>query len=121
VKARLLGNLADVPICGASRACTSLTRTELQPDLSTLTESGAQGFDAATWLGLLAPAATSAAVISFLNKEVLAVLDSPAMKTKLLAQGFTRKPMNPESFKKFTRDETVKFAELIKANNITVE
>jgi tripartite-type tricarboxylate transporter receptor subunit TctC len=120
VKARLLGNLADVPICGASRACTSLTRTELQPDLSTLTESGALGFDAATWLGI-STWATSAAVISFLNKEVLAVLDSPAMKTKLSAQGFTPKPMNPESFKKFIRDETVKFAELIKANNITVE
>lgn len=39
-------------------AVTSLTRSELQPDLPTLAESGVPGFEAVTWLGLLAPAAT---------------------------------------------------------------
>ena len=102
-------------------ATTSLVRSELQPDLPTLAESGVPGFEAVTWLGLLAPAATPPEVVAYLNKEVLAVLSTPAVNAKLLAQGFTPKPMSPEGFKKFIRDETVKFADLIKANAITIE
>ena len=102
-------------------AVTSLTRSELQPDLPTLSESGLPGFEAVTWLGLLAPAATPPAVVAYLNKEVLAVLDTPTMRIKLIAQGFTPKPMSPDGFKKFIQDETVKFADLIKKNQISVE
>ena len=50
-----------------------------------------------------------------------AVLESPTVASKLAAQGFTPKPMTPESFRKFIQDETVKFADLIKTNNITVD
>lgn len=102
-------------------AVTSLARSEIQPDLPTLAESGVPGFEAVTWLGLLAPAGTPAPVVSWLNKEVVAILEAPSVKAKLAAQGFTPKPMSPEGFRKFIQDETVKFAELIKANNIAVD
>ena len=102
-------------------AVTSLSRSELQPDLPTLAESGVPGLEAVTWLGLLAPAATPPSVVAYLNKEVLAVLSTPAVNAKLVAQGFTPKPMSPDGFKKFIRDETLKFAELIKVNAITVD
>ena len=102
-------------------AVTSLTRTDLQPELPTLAESGVPGFEAVTWLGLLAPAGTPPALVVWLNKEVVGVLESPAVKARLAAQGFTPKPMTPEGFRKFIQDETLKFAELIKANNITIE
>jgi tripartite-type tricarboxylate transporter receptor subunit TctC len=102
-------------------AVTSLKRSELQPDLPTLAESGFPGFEAVTWLGLLAPAGTPPAVVAYLNKEVLAVLESPTVKAKLAAQGFTPKPMSTESFRKFIKDEAVKFADLIKTNNISIE
>ena len=102
-------------------AVTSSTRSRLRPDLPTLDESGVAGFEAATWLGLLAPAATPASVIAWLNKEVTAVLALPPVASKLAAQGFTPKPMTPDSFRKFIQDETVKFADLIKTNNIVVD
>ena len=102
-------------------AVTSLTRSELQPDLPTLAESGVPGFEAVTWLGLLAPAGTPAAVVSILNKEVVSLLETPAIQAKLADQGFTPKPMSPESFRKFIRDETMKFAELIKSKNIALD
>ena len=102
-------------------AVTSLTRSDLQPDLPTLAESGMAGFEAVTWLGLLAPSATPLPVVTYLNKEVAAVLDTPTVRTKLAAQGFTPKPMSPESFKKFIRDETTKFAELIRSNSISAD
>ena len=102
-------------------AVTSLVRSPLQADLPTVAESGVPGFEAVTWLGLLAPSGTPPAVVAYLNKEVVAILDAPAVKAKLAAQGFTPKPMAADAFRKFIQDETVKFAELIKANNITIE
>ena len=102
-------------------AVTSLARSPLQPELPTLSESGVPGFEAVTWLGLLAPAATPAAVVAYLNQEVLAVLESPSVKARMAAQGFTPKPMTPEGFRKFIQDETIKFADLVKSNNITIE
>jgi len=102
-------------------AVTSLKRSTLEPELPTLAESGVPGFEAVTWLGLLAPAGTPPAVVTYLNQEVLAILDSPAVKGRMAAQGFTPRPMTPEGFRKFIRDETVKFSSLIKSNNITVE
>lgn len=102
-------------------AVTSTTRSPLRPDLPTLDESGVPGFEAATWLGLLAPAGTPAPVIAWLNKEVVAVLESATLAARLAAQGFTPKPMTPDSFRKFIQDETIKFADLIKTNHITVD
>lgn len=102
-------------------AVTSSTRSPLRPDLPTLAESGLPGFEAVTWLGLLAPAGTPVPVVAWLNKEVVAVLESPAVVSKLAAQGFIPKPMSPEGFRKFIQDETVKFADLIKANNISID
>ncbi|RZL55864.1 MAG: tripartite tricarboxylate transporter substrate binding protein, partial [Variovorax sp.] len=34
---------------------------------------------------------------------------------------FTPKPMTPDAFRGFIRDETQKFARLIKANNVTTD
>ena len=96
-------------------------RSRFLPDLPTVAESGVPGYAFDSWLGLLAPAATPPATVAFLNREVLAVLQAPAVNAKLLAQGFTPKPMTPDGFKKFIRDETLKFADLIKTNNITIE
>ena len=102
-------------------AVTSLTRSALEPDLPTLAESGLPGLQASTWLGLLAPAGTPAEVVAFINKEVLAIMETPAVKGRLAVQGFTPRPMTPNDFRKFIQDETVKFADLIKSNNIVVE
>ena len=102
-------------------AVTSAARSRLQPDLPTMAESGVPGFEAVTWLGLLAPAGTPAPIVAWLNREVVAVLETSAVADKLASQGFTPKPMSPEGFRKFIQDETVKFAELIRTNNITVD
>ena len=102
-------------------AVTSSKRTPLQPDLPTLSESGVPGFEAVTWLGLLAPAGTPEAVVAYLNAEVVAVLETSAVKARMASQGFTPKPMKAEAFRHFIKDETAKFADLIKTNNISIE
>ena len=100
---------------------TTATRSPLAPELPTLSEAGVPGFEALTWLGLLAPAGTPALVVSFLNKEVVAVLNDPEVTKRLAAQGFTPRPMGQEAFARFIQSETAKFAQLIKRNNLVVE
>jgi tripartite-type tricarboxylate transporter receptor subunit TctC len=102
-------------------AVTSAQRSPLQPDLPTVAELGLPGFEALTWLGLLAPAGTPADLVTTLSREVTQVLDSAAVKTRLAQQGFVPRPSTPEAFQRYIRDETVKFSELIKANNVSVD
>ena len=102
-------------------AVTTAARSPLAPELPTLSEAGLPGFEAVTWLGLLAPAGTPAPVVSFLNTEVVAVLNDPEVAKRLAAQGFTPKPMGQEAFARFIQTETAKFAQLIKSNKLVVE
>ena len=60
-------------------------------------------------------------MVTWLNAEVVAVLRTPSVVERLAAQGFTPKPMTPQAFRKFIQDETLKFAELIKTNHVSIE
>ena len=101
-------------------AVTGDKRSELAPELPTLVESGLAGFEASTWLGLLAPAGLAPALLQYLNEETVAVLGSTEVRAKLAAQGFAPRPTSPEAFRKYIQDETAKFAALIKSNRITL-
>ncbi len=88
------------------------------PDLA---ESGVPGFEAVTWLGLLAPGGTPQPVVEYLNREVVGILKDPEVAKRLAAQGFVPKPMTASAFTKFIQTETTKFADLIKSNHLVIE
>ena len=68
-------------------AVTSAKRSELMPELPTLAESGVPGYAFDTWLGVLAPASVSPAVVSKVNDEVRRVLALGDVREKLKAMG----------------------------------
>lgn len=102
-------------------AVSSLRRSPLAPEVPTLAESGLPGFEAVTWLGLLAPAGTPAAVVGALHGAVVAVLNDPEVGKKLAAQGFVPQPMEPDAFGRFIKTETAKFAALIQQHKLVVD
>lgn len=102
-------------------AVSSLRRSTLAPEIPTLAESGVSGFEAVTWLGLLAPSGTPPALVSTLNTAVVAVLNDPEVDKKLAAQGFVPQPMEPEAFGRFIKAETAKFAALIQQHKLVVD
>ena len=60
------------------------TRSELWPDLPTLTEQGLRGgVDFDMWFGLVAPAKTPPAVITFLNQKVAQIVAEPEFRRRL--------------------------------------
>lgn len=68
-------------------AVTSPQRWPGLPDVPTVAESGFPGYAHMTWLGLLVPKGTPAAVVARLNAEVDKVLAAPGMRARLEALG----------------------------------
>jgi tripartite-type tricarboxylate transporter receptor subunit TctC len=98
-------------------AVTTATRSELLPDVPTLGEF-IPGFEASQWVGLVAPRDTSPTTIEKLNIEINAALDHPGMKARFADMGGMVLPASPADFGKLIRDETEKWAKVIRAANI---
>jgi tripartite-type tricarboxylate transporter receptor subunit TctC len=91
------------------------------PDVPTISESGAPGFEAKSWFGLAAPAGTPADIIKKINKNVAKVLSDPAFAERYLAaQGLESIVSSPEQFVTFIRDETVKWGKVVRDANIKI-
>jgi tripartite-type tricarboxylate transporter receptor subunit TctC len=101
-------------------AQTSRIRAANFPDIPTLPDL-VPGFDAPFWLGLFAPAGTPPEVVSELNNAMNAVLASGALTERAAKTGLVARPMNPDAFAKYVREDTERWASVIKAHDIRVE
>jgi len=101
-------------------AVTTVARAEALPDVPTLAEF-IPGFEASQWVGLVAPKDTPAAIIDRLNGEIKAALGDPRMKARFAEIGGVVLPGSPADFGKLIRDETEKWAKVIRAAKIRVE
>ncbi|PSH63441.1 MFS transporter [Phyllobacterium brassicacearum] len=101
-------------------AVTSLDKASLLPDVPTM-DSVIPGFEATSWHGIFAPAGTPPEILEKLSKEVQAILHEPEMKAKIEGMGATPVGNTSEEFASFIKDETAKWAEVIKAANIPLQ
>jgi len=103
-------------------AVLSLERNKLTPEIPTFAESGFPGFDAASTVGLVAPAKTPPGILEKLNREIVRVLAQPAAQERLLALGFLPQT-NPSraAHGAFIQSEVQKWGAAIRAANIKVE
>ena len=102
-------------------AVASQTRLPMQPAVPTIAESGYTGFETSAWLGLVAPTGTPDPIVRRLNAEVTKMLASEDFRKKLFDLGITPLASTPESFAAFARSETIKWGEVIRHANITVD
>jgi len=93
-------------------------------DVPTIAESGipgTQGFDSSIWFGVFAPKGTDAAIVSKLNAAIRGVLQTPEIKAKLESQGNAVRIETPEQFRATVRANRAKWAEVVKAANISID
>src|SRR5215469_3936005 len=95
-------------------ATTGTKRSDVLPDVPTVTEAGVAGYEATIWLGLMAPAGTPKPIIDKLNAAVSAVVKRPDIVKLWNDQGAVPMSMSPEEFDKFLRNDIVKWAEVVK-------
>ncbi len=102
-------------------ASAGLQRTAAAPDLPTIAESGLPGFDAAIWLGLLAPSGTPAPIVERLASAFGAALHDPDVKTQFAAQGIDEIGKGPQEFAAYIREQTGKWAKAVEISGAKVD
>jgi tripartite-type tricarboxylate transporter receptor subunit TctC len=91
------------------------------PGVKTLEEQGIKGVDTVNWYALFVPAKTPPAIVESLNRAVRKSLDTPAVRDRLLESGAVPAPSTPQELATLLKQDTEKWARLIKAKNIKAE
>lgn len=97
-------------------AVTSLRRSGGVPDVPTIAESGFPGFDASSWFGLVGPAGLPREIALKVQGEVARILKDPALREKFIQQGADPIANTPDEFGQYMKDETAKWAKIVKAS-----
>jgi tripartite-type tricarboxylate transporter receptor subunit TctC len=99
-------------------AVTAAKRVSALPNVPTLAESGVPNYEASTFLGILAPAATPRALVAKLNAALRKVMDTPAVEERFRGLGADPGGSTPEQFAKMIRDELNKWRSLAQRTNL---
>lgn len=102
-------------------AVTSLKRVSDFPQVPTIAESGYKNFEAVTWFGFVAPAATPKDIVMRLNAEINKALKTPDVKQKLIDQGADVVGGTPAQFGTLIQTEIARWAPVIQASGATVD
>lgn len=98
---------------------TGAQRSELLPDLPTVSEAGVPGFQCHNTYGYLAPAGTPRAIVRALNNVIGQGMNAPDTVKALAAEGSeVVAPATPEAFKAKFDSEYAALEKLIRAINI---
>ena len=102
-------------------AVSSAQRTSALPDVPTFIEGGVPDFVVNSWVGLLAPARTPAAVLTRLNTELTAVLNDATVREKLRQMGIEASPGSADQFGAEIKRDLARYGQVVKAAGIQVE
>ena len=101
-------------------AVTTASRWKGMADLPTVSDF-VPGYESSQWYGIGAPRNTSAEIVDRLNREINAGLADPKIKARLVDLGGMALAGSPADFGKHIADETEKWGNVIRANNIKAE
>jgi tripartite-type tricarboxylate transporter receptor subunit TctC len=99
----------------------SAKRSSALPDVPTFEESGVKPFDVSSWVGILAPARTPAAVVQKLQREIEAVLRTPFVKERYAVLGIEPVGNSSAEFTEQMRADLARWRDVVKAANVRVE
>jgi tripartite-type tricarboxylate transporter receptor subunit TctC len=102
-------------------AITSANRSPLLPQVPTLDELGVKGVDVYSWQAVVAPKGLPADIKAKLHAAIVSALNDPAVKGKLVAQGFEVVGDSPEHFAKFEAAEYARWKQLIDTRKISAD
>ncbi len=101
---------------------SSAKRSALAPNVATIVELGFPGFDVTAWFGIMAPAGTPATIITRLNQDIVAILNSRQVQERLLSYGVDRAPIDsPREFADFLQTDIKRWSQLVREAGIKPE
>ncbi len=102
-------------------AVTESRRSELLPEVPTATEQGVSGVEVNAWYGVFAPAATPAATIARINREINDVIKMPEVRDKLMAAGIEVAGGTPQVLEGFMKADNQRYGALARELNIKAD
>jgi tripartite-type tricarboxylate transporter receptor subunit TctC len=102
-------------------AVTGEQRSAVLPKLPTLAESGIPGVEIYSWQGIAAPKGLPKDVKARLHGAIVAALNEPELKSKLVEQGFEVVANTPEQFEQFLASEQARWKNVIEVGKITLD
>jgi tripartite-type tricarboxylate transporter receptor subunit TctC len=102
-------------------AITSTKRSPLLPDVPTMEESGVKGVTVYSWQAVAAPKGLPADIKGKLHGALVAALNDPQVKNKLVELGFEIVANTPEEFTAFQASEFARWKKVIEVGKITAD
>lgn len=100
---------------------TSAERSPLAPQHPTIAEAGVPGFQSVGWYAVLAPKGTPAAAIERINKELLAILAEPEMRSRMAAQAIVPGGSSAEALQQWIVEDTERWRKVIQEAGIKAD
>jgi tripartite-type tricarboxylate transporter receptor subunit TctC len=117
VPVAILGMAAVLPHVKSGRArilaVTTKTRSKAAPDVPTLDESVAKGYDVRQWAGLMAPARTPPEILSRFTEEVVKALATPVTRERFDNLGFDVSGISGGEFQNYLRADRARWSRVI--------
>jgi tripartite-type tricarboxylate transporter receptor subunit TctC len=108
------GRLRALAVTGRGRHATL-------PDVPSMAEAGFPRVDVSLWEAVLAPAGTAPDIIVKLNAEVVKAAQSPEVSQRLASAGADASTSTPQQLARMIRDETAKWAKVVKDAKLALE
>jgi len=102
-------------------AVGSAKRSPLLSEVPTVAESGLPGFEADTWFGIVAPAATPREIVTRLHATLVKTISDREVTQRLLSQGMEPVLVTPEQFAARIKQDLPRWGKLMKAAGIKAE
>ena len=96
-------------------------RSETMPDVPTFAEAGLPDYYAGTWFGILAPKGTPQGIQDRISKAVAELVKDPDVQASFEKLGIIADHGTPEDFAQFLKEDTEKWAHVIKSAGIRLE
>ena len=108
------GKLRPIAIAGSQR-------TQVMPEVPTVSESGVAGYNYASWVGVVGPAGLSDEIVAKMSNELLKTLSSPDVIKRLNENGIDPFPLNASQMTSFIAADYQRMAKVIKEGGISGE
>jgi tripartite-type tricarboxylate transporter receptor subunit TctC len=102
-------------------AVTHAKRSPALPDVPTLAEAGVKDAESGSWIALLAPAGTPAAIVARVGADLKEAVEAPEVKEKLIAQGAVPQASTPAELQALINADLARYGRIIRAKGLKAE
>ncbi|MEJ1126870.1 tripartite tricarboxylate transporter substrate binding protein [Variovorax sp. CCNWLW225] len=102
-------------------AVANPTRLPQLPDVPTFAELGYKNVEAAALVGVVVPSATPPEVVNTLNRQLVAAINEPSVRTRMVDFGVEPVANTPAQYAALLKSETARWHKLIRDLKITLD